>query len=59
MNQSDEELETEVCPMKFMNHWHLTSHLVFLDDQCVHLYRRAASRVKRLGTILGDCDEPG
>jgi hypothetical protein len=32
MNQSDEELETEVCPMKFMNHLHLTSYLVFLDN---------------------------
>ena len=46
MNQSDEGLETEVCQMKFMNHWHLINHLVFLDNQCVYLYRRAASSVK-------------
>lgn len=59
MNQCDVELETEVCPMKFMNHWHLTSHLVFLDNPCVRIYRRAASSVKRSDTIFGDCDEQG
>jgi hypothetical protein len=58
-NQSDEALETEVCPMKLMDHWHLTSHLVFLDSQCVHLYQQATSSVKRSDTIFGDWDEQG